>query len=190
MPRLEDALRIRGQLAVGWQVVTIDGQLLTDQGVLRLAGSDRFLALREERDVITAQLAPAEQTAAQAGSELQAAAKAQAKVAARIGAARTELDEARRALSLAEEVARTTQRRLDNVLRDQALHRSRLAGLEAEAADVALRISAAWDQRTRQPSDDEPRLEELTARRSELTARLAAQQAQERAAGGSSAAPR
>jgi chromosome segregation protein len=182
VPRLEDALRIRGQLAVGWQVVTIDGQLLTDQGVLRLAASDRFLALREERDEIGGQLPAAEQAAAQAGNELRAAAAARAMAATGVGAARSELDEARKVLSLAEEVARTTQRRLDNVLRDQALHRSRMAGLEAEAADIALRIAAAWDQRTRQPSDAEPRLEALLARRSELTARLAAQQAQERAA--------
>jgi chromosome segregation protein len=182
VPRLEDALRIRGQLAVGWQVVTIDGQLLTDQGVLRLAASDRFLALREERDEIGGQLPAAEHAAAQAGSEQQSAAAARAKAAADVASTRSELDQARKALSLAEEVARTTQRRLDNVLRDQALHRSRLAGLEAEAADVALRIAAAWDQRTRQPSDTEPRLEALQARRSELAARLAAQQAQERAA--------
>src|SRR4029079_11852751 len=88
---------------------------------------------------------------------------------------------ARRSLAVAEEVARTTQRRFDGTLRDQALRRTRLAGLEAEADDIALRIAAAWDQRSRQPSDAEPRLELLTLRRSELTARLASQQAHERA---------
>jgi chromosome segregation protein len=180
VPRLEDALRIRGQLAAGWQVVTIDGQVLTDQGVLRLAGSDRFLALREERDEIGAQLPTAEEVAATATADATAAAEARSKTSTSAAAARHQLDEARRALSVAEEVARTTQRRLDGTLRDQALRRTRLAGLEGEADDIALRIAAAWDQRSRQPADAEPRLELLTARRSELTARLASQQAHER----------
>jgi len=180
VPRLEDALRIRGQLAAGWQVVTIDGQLLTDQGVLRLAGSDRFLALREERDEMAAQLPVAGAAVVKGADESKAAAKTRLAASGEANAARTELDDARRALSIAEEVARTTQRRLDGALRDQALRRTRLAGLEAEADDIALRIAAAWDQRSRQPADAEPRLEGLTTRRAELQARLAAQQAHER----------
>ena len=182
VPRLEDALRIRGQLAAGWQVVTVDGQLLTDQGVLRLAASDRFLALREERDEIGAQLPAAEEAAAKVAAEATAATKARSTASSSAIAARNELDEARRALSVAEEVARTTQRRLDGTLRDQALRRTRLAGLESEADDIALRIAAAWDQRSRLGADAEPRLELLTSRRSELTARLASQQAHERTA--------
>jgi chromosome segregation protein len=182
VPRLEDALRLRAQLAAGWQVVTIDGQLLTDQGVLRFAAGDRFLALREERDEIAAQLPAAEAAAARLATESRLAEGARTAAANAASAARTELDEARRALSIAEEVGRTGQRRLDSALRDQALRRSRLAGLEAEADDIALRIAAAWDQRSRQPADGEPRLEQLTKRRSELNARLAAQQTQDRSA--------
>ena len=171
---------MRGQLAAGWQVVTIDGQLLTDQGVLRWRA-----AIASWRCV---------RSATRSAPNCRRPRKQQRRWLPKPRLRRrpapkprhlpwrpaTSWTRRRRALSVAEEVARTTQRRLDGTLRDQALRRTRLAGLESEADDIALRIAAAWDQRSRQPADAEPRLDLLTSRRSELTARLGSQQAHER----------
>ena len=180
VPQLEDALRIHGQLAAGWQIVTLAGELVTDQGVVALGASDRFLALREERVALQAQLVADEAAAATADRKTQAATVDRQRAIEVAATARQTLDNARRDLSVAEEVARTTQRRADALAREQAINQARLAGLEAELVDVCAHIEAVASQHSARPAAAEPAVGELARRRDELRSQLARQESAER----------
>jgi chromosome segregation protein len=182
VPTLEHALRLRAQLQPGWQVATLDGQLVTDHGLIRLAPTDRFLELSNDRAGLEARLAATEPDATAGLARLNAAAAARASAEVTLRTSRATLDEARRAQSVAEEVQRTSQRRQEEVLRDQATGRSRLAGLRADAADIDERLAQIPALAPQRPADPGPQIAEITGRRAELARRLAAQQDQARAA--------
>jgi len=184
--RLEDALRLRERLAAGWQVVTIDGQLLTDDGILRLAASDRFLAVRADQEALSQRIVELDNQLGSATEGLRAASDARARVTQALQTARAGLDDARRQLAVADEVERTTQRRHDAVQRDQGWQRARLAGLQADAAELDRQLAELPDA----PTAGEPpakvdvgrRMAELRARREDLARILASQEARERTA--------
>jgi chromosome segregation protein len=182
VPTLEHALRIRAQLQPGWQVATLAGQLVSDHGLVRLAPTDRYIELSNERAALEARLTAAEPDADAGLARLNAAVADRTGAELALRTARAELDEARRALSLAEEVQRTSQRRHDGVLRDLGTARSRIAGLSADAADIDERLSQLPASPPQHGVDPAPRIAEITTRRAELTRRLAAQQDQSRAA--------
>jgi len=131
---LDDALAIRHLLPPGWQVVTVGGQCLTDQGSLRLASTDRFLRLREERAAAQAALATAQDELRALQGALAEAGRDRQAVETEAVAARAARDTALRELRQAEEAERAAQRRAEASIAERATVASRLADVRAQLA--------------------------------------------------------
>ena len=141
VPALADALSLRGQLPAGWRVVTLAGEVLGDEGLLRLAGADPYLQLRAERD----ELAPTETTLAADVERLEdalaEAADARSTADKAWQDARAALDESRRERRIAEEAERVAQRRAEATEREAAWEQDRVARLAREADASRARLA-------------------------------------------------
>ncbi len=137
LPDLPAALALRALLPPGWRLVTRDGIVIDDLGVLRPAPGASTLERRATLDDVTRRL-----EVARADAELASAAAAQA--AARrsaaqdgVAAARGVLEVARRERRLAEEADRAAANVAQNASRDQAWQDAQLERARAEAATAA-----------------------------------------------------
>jgi chromosome segregation protein len=171
VPTLDDALGLRQVLAPGWRAVTTAGDVVDDEGIVRLAEGesllDRRAAYEEQKqgvDRLEAQVAAAQQ-------DLQQAQQAEQSAAAAWAAVRTTLDGARRERRAAEEGERSAQRRAETAQRELVWATTQLEHLTAEAEALDAAITAAGD-RLAEMSGDKPmpdrRGEELDRRRRQL----------------------
>ncbi|HEY7600086.1 MAG TPA: hypothetical protein VH741_09180, partial [Candidatus Limnocylindrales bacterium] len=193
VPALADALSLRQDLPAGWRVVTLAGEVVADDGLLRLAGADPFLQLRAERD----ELVPVEQALAadhrRAADALARATELRDAAERTWQAARARLAETRSARRVAEETERVAERRAEATAREADWAREQLARAEREVEAAAARLAEAEaelaalgasdnDTARAQPPEAESRLAALAARRDRLREAHAAEQARQRAA--------
>ncbi|CAN5274123.1 chromosome segregation protein SMC [soil metagenome] len=143
VPALSDALAIRHDLPDGWSVATLAGELVNDQGVIRLGGGASFLDQRAQRDEVARQaeqlnelVAAAEREAAEADRQRQAAATA-------LAAARSDVDACRREHRVAQEAERVTQRRAEALVREHGWETAQLQRLEREVTEAAAGLAEA-----------------------------------------------
>ncbi|MFN8622597.1 MAG: hypothetical protein U0869_17830 [Chloroflexota bacterium] len=145
VPDLERALTLVGSgvLGAGWVVATPAGEVVTHDGVVRLASGASLLERRAERADLDPAIAAAQ--AALAAATEAAAAAAKAIAAARAGAdtARQALDAARRARRVADEAERATARAAETTVRESSwaatqLERAVAAAITAEAERAAV----------------------------------------------------
>jgi chromosome segregation protein len=179
VPDLDAALTVRPHLLPGWRVVTLAGEVIGDEGLLRLAGADPYLQLRAERDELvperdrlTLELDRLTAEAGRAAAERRSAEQAWQ-------AARVALDEARRERRVAEETERAAQRRAEATERESAWEQERLARLAREAESARARLTEVEAEATAEATadgDDDAR-PIGGAGGSELAARLAAARA-------------
>jgi chromosome segregation protein len=181
LPDLGAAIRLAASLLPGWRAVTLAGDVVTDEGVVRLASETGVLDQRAERDNLRRRTADLE---ARLANDAAAASAARADVeaaAADMSMAQRRLDDARTERTTAEERERVAQRRAEQWLREVTWETTQVERLAAEAAsarDLAERTAgevAELEARVlgSQPTkgavrDREKRLAELRSRREEL----------------------
>jgi len=191
LPDLGLAIRFAPSLLPGWRAVTLAGDVVTDEGVVRLASDQSLLELRADRDEIRRSSTQIDNRLTAAGRALTQVRNAADGAAGQVRAAQAALDEARAERRSAEERERVAQRRAEQWLREVTWDRSqlqRLAGEAASAGELAERLAtelAALEARSIGPttSTEDPaagalRNAELRARRDDLTSRKSAEDAQ------------
>ncbi len=201
LPTLEAALALLPRLPDGWQAVSIAGDVVTAQGLVRVGRPDAALERRDEIERRTRELATAQATVRQARTAHEAAEAARAQAATALARADEAVDAAVRAARAAVEQERAAQRRHEALLRESAwaaAQAERLA-VEQHAATAALaaatpELAAPSPAQAVEPgslsaAQDDPaaeawrsRLEALRARRSVLDAELRTVNQAERAA--------
>src|SRR5262249_45014249 len=126
------ALATSGVLGVGWRVATTGGEVVSHDGVVRLASSASVLERRAERTELDPRLAEAHTAGERPPPE--AAPASSALTAARTAAerARTALEAARRARRVADETERGAARQAETALRE-----SQWAATQVERASAA-----------------------------------------------------
>lgn len=173
LPALTPALTLLGRLPPGWRIATLDGALVTDEGVVRLGTTQDALEVRAqateaERTIRTAseRASILEREHAQAG-DLREATRAE------LERAQAELASRRRERLVVDERARSAARAADTAAREEAWAATRLerSSHEADSALAELRTResevAAWQgAATDASADDQVRaqLEALGAR--------------------------
>ncbi|MEX2547312.1 MAG: chromosome segregation protein SMC [Chloroflexota bacterium] len=190
LPDLGAAIRLGASLLPGWRAVTLAGDVVTDEGVVRLASERGVLDQRAERDALRrragdldARLSNDSRAVAETRSAMEAA-------TADMSAAQRRLDDARTGRSTAEERERVAQRRAEQWLREVTWETTQVERLTAEAAsarDLADRTAAEvaeLDARAigSRPTkgavrEREKRLAELRSRRDELGRQKSAEDA-------------
>jgi chromosome segregation protein len=177
VPELGAAMRMAASLQPGWRIVTLAGDVVTDEGVIRLASEQSVLDQRAERDALRRRTSELEGRLASEAAVLKAQRDAAETAALSVTAAQRELDAARTERRAAEERERVAQRRAEQWLREQSWEKSQAERLTAEAAsaqDLANRTAAELAEVERLiagASDDDPRRPEREARITELRAR-------------------
>ena len=134
VPDLDAAFAIRGELPAGWRVVTRDGVVLDDVGVVRPPPGSSLLeqrALREDIARRVEQMAPELELAI---ARDQAASAARATAEAAIGATREALEAARRVRLVADESERTAASTAENAARERAWQDALIERSTAESA--------------------------------------------------------
>ncbi|HWH23678.1 MAG TPA: hypothetical protein VNW68_02170, partial [Candidatus Limnocylindria bacterium] len=187
VPDLAAALRLRPALPAGWRLVTPAGEMVSDDGIVRLGGGESLLDQRAARDEQAGLLTTLEHELEQRRAKVEALAGEQVAAAEASIAARRSLDEARRSRRLAEEAERTAQRRSDQLLREVAWQQSLVERLEGEVtlAESSLASLEAAPGRTdagASAGTAEAGREQLRSRRDELARRRAAEESRLRAA--------
>lgn len=183
---LAAAVAVRSLLPPGWRVATLDGAVLTEDGIVGLGRRDPTLTRQEERASLARTLASLEAASAraeQAHAELTSRGSA---LRQQLDAARTRLDDARRARRVAEEHERSTARAAEMAAREGSWDEAQRerAARELETIETVHRElrQEADDGRDPRPADDtlraaiastEARVAELAPRREALGARLA-----------------
>jgi chromosome segregation protein len=188
VPELEDALALRAVLTAGWRVVTRRGEVVTDEGLVRLAAGDTELQLRAQHEELAGQLEREEKSLSVASAELRRLADEQALATANSETLRRELDEARRKRRVAEEAERGAQRRAESLLREADWERAQLERGEKELEAISDTIAEAQAEvdtlsRSRAPATDRPatdRLEAVRARHQRLAAAVAVEERERR----------
>ena len=188
LPDLGVAIRFAPALLPGWRAVTLAGDVVTDEGVVRLASEQSLLELRADRDETRRRSVEVESRLAAANAALKKQRTAAESSAGEIGPAQATLDDARAQRRSAEERERVAQRRAEQWLREVTWERSqaeRLAGEAASATELADRFAAdvvALEAQTagpatvqKDPADATP-LAELRGRRDDLARQRAAEE--------------
>jgi chromosome segregation protein len=200
LPDMGAAFRLAPSLTPGWRIVTLGGDVLTDEGVIRLASERGVLDLRAERDALRRKATDlANQLAA--GGDAIAQARADAEAAARdMETAQRDLDAARNERRTADERERVAQRRAEQWLREFTWESTQVERLESEAAsaqellqhtgaevaDLEGRVAGiepskkAQRDRLARLANLGKRHEELTGRREAEAARIATSQEERR----------
>ena len=137
VPTLDDALSLRDQLAPGWRLVTRDGIVLDDVGVIRPAPADSTLERRAARDDVARRLERAEAELERATARGEAAIEAREVATAAVRAAREQLDSARRVRRVADETDRAAASAAENAARELAWQEALLERARADAATAA-----------------------------------------------------
>ncbi len=174
LPDLPSSLALVPRLPAGWRLATLDGAVVTDEGVVRLGIANDALELR-------AQAAEAERTIGAATERATAIEREHAEAVAAREAARAALDEARTRLAalrqerrVADERARAAGRSADAAARERAWAATQLERLseEVDAATAELRTreseAAAWQG----AADDAPVDDQVRAQLEALEARV------------------
>ena len=140
VPGLDDALAMRSLLVPGWSIVTRDGELVEESGLIRLGAGpnvlDQGAALADERRRL-------EQVVAQLEARQAEVDRAAGDVARAEGAVRTTRDrlaEARSARQTADEAARSAGRRAEHSARESAWAAAQVdqASAEVESLQAAI----------------------------------------------------
>ena len=190
LPDLGPAIRFAPSLLPGWRAVTLAGDVVTDEGVVRLASEESLLELRAERDEIRRRSVEVENRLASANAALTEQRIAADSATGEIRSAQATLDEARAERRPAEERERVAQRRAEQWLREVTWERSqaeRLAGEASSAKEMTERFAtelealearlAGQDKVTDDPPGAASRIAELRARCEDLKRRKAAEDA-------------
>ncbi len=145
VPRLDDALALRELLPPGWRLVTRDGVVIDDLGVLRPAPGVSLLERRATRDEVDRRLERALVDLAGATARAAAAQDARVVAATATRSARERLDGARRGRRIADEADRSAASAAENAARELAWQEALLerARDEASAAAAEARQRAA-----------------------------------------------
>ena len=143
VPALADALALRAQLAAGWRLATLGGEIISDEGLLRLAGADPYLQLRAERD----ELVPAERdlVAADATAQTDLAEALGTRDSARTAwqASRADVERTHAARRVAEEKELAVQRRAEAAAREADWSAQQRIELVREVESTAARLAEA-----------------------------------------------
>jgi chromosome segregation protein len=135
------ALSVRASLLPGWRIVTIAGDVVSDEGIVVLASGDSALDRQAERDAAAAQLTDlesrlaADESAFRQVEKQSVAAGARAQELARLHAAAR--DEVRRL----DEPERVAQRRAEQLLREVAWERAQVERLESDLESATEHVS-------------------------------------------------
>ncbi len=147
VPDLEAALALRPQLVPGWRLVTRAGELVTDEGLVRVGSPASHLEQQAEVRALGAERARAAEAVATLDAEITRSRELTAQSARSLGETREALAAARRVRRMAEEQERSSSRASEAAARERAwqsavLDRSR-EQLASVAADLARLESAA-----------------------------------------------
>ncbi len=134
VPSLDDAFALRELLPPGWRLVTRDGIVVDDIGIVRPAPGVSTLERRATRDEVArrAERVTADLEAATARAEETKAARAEAEAV--VGAARDVLDAARRERRIADEADRSAASAAENAARELAWQEALLERAQTEVA--------------------------------------------------------
>ncbi|HUG48328.1 MAG TPA: chromosome segregation protein SMC [Candidatus Limnocylindria bacterium] len=133
VPELDDALAVRPLLPAGWRAVTRAGEVLDDQGLLRLAGGETELEQRAGREDAARVMAELEGRSKAVAAQADRARLGREEAARALGEARAAEERARSELRAAEEAERSIGRRAETALRE-----AQWAGAQAERAVAEL----------------------------------------------------
>jgi chromosome segregation protein len=137
VPGLDSALVLRELLPPGWRVVTRDGRVLDDVGVLRPAPGVSTLERRSTRDDVERRLERAQELLDEATAGAAEASEARAAADAAVHAARARLDSARRERRIADEADRSAASAAENAARELAWQEALLERARREAATAS-----------------------------------------------------
>jgi chromosome segregation protein len=136
VPDLDDALRLRDQLPIGWRLVTSDGVVVDADGLLELGRGEPLLGRQADRDALAADLATAAEAASAADEEAEQARADEAHHRRSLEEARRAVEGARGRRRAADEAQRVAERRHETASREASWAQSQAARL-AEAAERA-----------------------------------------------------
>ena len=137
VPDLDAALALRPSLAPGWRVVTVSGELVTDEGVVALDPGNDTLEVRARHEELRRSVTALEAAVIAAEADRAVAATDLDGARANAATSRAALEPARKALRVVEEQLRGVTRTADAALREQAWAESQVERLEREAAAAA-----------------------------------------------------
>ncbi len=200
LPSLEAVLALLPRLPEGWQAVSVAGDIVTAQGLVRLGRPEAALERRDEVERRTRELADVDVQVQDARAAHEAAEVARAEAGTALARADAAIDEAVRSARAAVEQERAATRRHEALLRESAWaaaqaerlaveQRAANAALAAATPDVAapdaLAVASGSPAATADASAVDAwraRLEALRARRAVLEAELRTTAQAERAA--------
>jgi chromosome segregation protein len=146
VPERRTALEMRPLLPSGWRAVTPAGDVVADEGLVRIGLADPVLAARAERaeiarslERVAGQIAAADAEAADSRTDLEAARGLAAE-------ARQRAEDARRARRAASEAERSAGAALETAAREVAWANAHLERLHAEAADAASNLASRSEE--------------------------------------------
>jgi chromosome segregation protein len=134
VPALDDALALREVLPPGWRLVTRDGRVVDDLGVIRPAPGVSTLERRATRDEVDRRFERVQPELVAATAAAATAQAARAAAESRVQAAREALDVARRARRVADEADRAAASAAENAARELAWQEALLERAHTEAA--------------------------------------------------------
>jgi chromosome segregation protein len=137
VPTLDDALGLRDQLPPGWRLVTRDGVVLDDVGVVRPAPASSTLERRAARDEVVRRQERTRSELEVATARAATAVEARAAAEEAVRAARETLDQARRERRVADETDRAAASAADNAARELAWQEALLERATTESTTAA-----------------------------------------------------
>ncbi|MGI8929553.1 MAG: chromosome segregation protein SMC [Candidatus Limnocylindrales bacterium] len=181
LPDLSAAVRFVPSLLPGWRAVTLAGDVVTDDGVVRLASGQSLLELRAERDEVRRRAVDLENRLGAANAALKEQRARADGAAVHMRSAQATVDEIRAERRSAEEHERVAQRRAEQWLREVTWERSQAERLDTEAASATELVerlardlgelearSATPGKSTDDLAGEQSRIAELRTRRAEL----------------------
>ncbi len=132
VPSLEAALSLRTTLGAGWRAVTVNGEVVGDEGLVSLASGESQLERRRLRDAAAARLTELEGDNAGARAEAGKRESAAAEAREALRALEETRGAARRQVRLAEDAERSAQGRHEQAQRELTWLRSRVEAITDE----------------------------------------------------------
>jgi chromosome segregation protein len=140
-PDLATALRMRSALVPGWRVVTLAGEVVSEDGLVTLSTGESVLERREERAVVVRHAAELEVRVERAREEHERARQATSDAASRAQAAARAHEAARQEQRRREEHERVAQRRAEQILREYNWETGQVERLTSDLAAVESLVS-------------------------------------------------
>ena len=137
LPTLEDALSLRELLPPGWRLVTKEGVVVDDLGVIRPAPAVSTLERRAARDEVVRRQQRVATELEAAAARAAAAQEARSAAETAVGVARAALDSARRDRRVADETERSAASTAENAARELAWQEALLERARSEAATAS-----------------------------------------------------